>query len=124
MSIQRLLSTFSRVLVSKMTFDGSSSAYMPGAVDSAACRLFLKKRMATLDEWLPLKQFLTRVLRQKAQRFERLCGQAGWLLALLAVENFNHGYGSQAERDTKSVLFRFHRACRFCNAFFSFQPLL
>ncbi|MFL9963854.1 hypothetical protein PQR02_22865 [Paraburkholderia sediminicola] len=80
--------------------------------------------MATLDEWVPLKQFLTRALRQKAQRFERLCGQADWVLALLAVENFNHGYGSQAERDMKSVLFRFHRACRFCNAFFSFQPLL
>jgi hypothetical protein len=94
MSIQRLLSTFSRVLVSKMIFDGSSSAYMPGAVDSAACRLFLKMCMATLDEWVPLKQFLTRVLRQKAQRFERLCGQASWLSALLAFENFNHGYGS------------------------------
>src|ERR1700741_721398 len=73
MSIQRLVSTLSRVLVSKMTFDGSSSsAYMPGAVDSAACRLFLKMRMATLDEWLPLKQFLTGDLRQKAQSFSGL----------------------------------------------------
>ncbi|WP_027803333.1 hypothetical protein [Paraburkholderia dilworthii] len=65
MSIQRLRSTFSRVLVPKMTVDGSSSAYMPGAVDSAACRLFLKMRMATLDEWVPLKQFLTRVFRER-----------------------------------------------------------
>jgi hypothetical protein len=45
---------------------------MPGAVDSAACRLFLKMRMATLDEWLPLKQFLTGDLRQKAQSFSGL----------------------------------------------------
>jgi hypothetical protein len=29
---------------------------MPGAVDSAARRLFLKRRMATLYEWSPLKQ--------------------------------------------------------------------
>ncbi|WP_408181997.1 hypothetical protein [Paraburkholderia dipogonis] len=35
-STQRFFSTFSFVLVSKITVLGSSSAYMPGAVDSAA----------------------------------------------------------------------------------------
>src|SRR5690348_3905704 len=102
MSIQRLLSTLSRVLVSKMTFDGSSSsAYMPGAVDSAACRLFLKMRMATLDEWLPLKQFLTSDLRQKAQSFSGLL-----CLPLLLVVRPGRAFNALQIKPRKDHLFR------------------
>lgn len=67
-SIQRFVSSLSRVLVSKITLLGSSSVYMPGAVESVARRLFLKRRMAALGEWLPLKQPYRLIFRFFAER--------------------------------------------------------
>jgi hypothetical protein len=65
-----------------MTLLGSSSAYIPGAVASADRRLFLKRRMGTLFEWVPLDQSNRGGNGRKNGDFERLSEQINCMVGL------------------------------------------